>query len=101
MQFNPTKLAEVTEAATERAAASGTQDAKRWASAIRKAAEQLENNPYITLDGDALLILSLESLQIYRANGTCQCIAKTKFGTPCWHRAAYRLAKLYTEAASH
>ncbi|HEY9405788.1 MAG TPA: hypothetical protein VIQ24_24270 [Pyrinomonadaceae bacterium] len=101
MQLNQTKLEEVAQAAAERAAASGDKDAKRWMSAIRKASVQLAENPFISLDAEGLLILSPDSLQIYKANGTCQCTAAVRFGTPCWHRAAYRLAKLYTEATGH
>jgi hypothetical protein len=69
--------------------------------AIVKAKQQLESNPYITLDGDGLLILSPDSLQIYRANGTCGCISHAKFGAPCWHRAAYRLVRRYNETTGH
>ena len=47
---------------------------RRWQTAIAKAKMQLEENPYISIDGDALLILS-PSNEIYRANGTCQCKA--------------------------
>ena len=70
---------------------------RRWETAIVKAAQQLESNPYLHFDGDALLILS-PSNEIYRANGTCSCKA-FKNGQPCWHRAAARLVKRYREAA--
>ena len=70
---------------------------RRWETAIVKAAQQLESNPYLHFDGDALLILS-PSNEIYRANGTCQCKAFQNH-QPCWHRAAARLVKRYNETA--
>lgn len=69
----------------------------RWQTAIAKAKRQIEENPYLHFDGDALLILS-ESGEIYTANGVCQCKAYTK-GFPCWHRAAARLVRRYHERA--
>ncbi len=69
----------------------------RWQRAIAKAKQQLENNPFIHDAGASLLILSPDSLQIYEANGVCQCKAYAQ-GWPCWHRAAYRLVR---RAASH
>jgi hypothetical protein len=98
MQINPAKLGEIALTAKRAAIAKGGKDANRWKNAIDKAFEQLVENPYITLDGDALLVLS-PSNEIYRANGTCQCLAHSKFGTPCWHRAAYKLVKRYNEAS--
>jgi hypothetical protein len=70
---------------------------RRWQTAIVKAKQQIESNPYIHFDGAALLILS-ESNEIYRANGTCQCKAYQN-GNPCWHRAAARLVERYIEGA--
>jgi hypothetical protein len=67
----------------------------RWQTAIVKAKQQLESNPYIHFDGDALLILS-SSGEIYEANGACQCKAYAN-GQPCWHRAAARLVQRYRE----
>lgn len=70
---------------------------RRWQTAIVKAKQQLETNPYIHFDGAALLILS-DSNEIYRANGICQCKAYQN-GNPCWHRAAARLVERYMEGA--
>ena len=70
---------------------------RRWQTAIVKAKQQIEENPYIHFDGCALLILS-PSGEIYSANGTCQCKAYTK-GQPCWHRAAARLVERYNETS--
>lgn len=69
---------------------------RRWQTAIAKAKQQLETNPYMHFDGDALLILS-PSNEIYRANGTCQCAA-FRNRQPCFHRAAARIIKRYYEA---
>ena len=75
----------------------GGKDARRWQTAIAKAKRQLEENPYIHDEGDALLILSPESNQIYHSNGSCQCEAWNKGKFPCWHRAAHRLVRRYQE----
>jgi hypothetical protein len=68
----------------------------RWQMAITKAKSELESNPYMHIDGDALLILS-PSGEIYSANGACQCKAFAN-NQPCWHRAAARLVERYTKA---
>jgi hypothetical protein len=70
---------------------------RRWESAIVRAKQQLETNPYMHFDGRGLLVLS-ESGEIYRADGTCQCKAFTN-GQPCWHRAAARLIQRYNETS--
>jgi len=72
-------------------------DSLRWQVAITKAKQEIEENPYIHPDGDALLILS-PSGEIYSANGACQCKAFSH-GQPCWHRAAARLVRRYMEAS--
>ncbi len=97
MNLNLQKLEEVAQAAFDAAEAKGGKDARRWTVAIAKAKRQLEDNPYIHDEGDALLILSPESNQIYHSNGTCQCQAWEKGKFPCWHRAANRLYRLYVE----
>lgn len=68
-----------------------------WQTAIAKAKQQIEENPYMHFDGSALLILS-PSDQIYRANGICRCEAYRN-GQPCWHRAAARLVERYNETS--
>lgn len=70
---------------------------RRWQTAIVKAKQQIEENPYLHFDGCALLILS-PSGEIYSANGTCQCKAYKK-GQPCWHRAAARLVERYRQTS--
>jgi outer membrane protein assembly factor BamB len=92
LNLNADTLQQITQDALDRAEGS-----KRWQVAITKAKQQLESNPYLHVDGDALLILS-PSNEIYRANGSCQCKAYTK-GQPCWHRAAARLVKRYMETS--
>jgi hypothetical protein len=69
----------------------------RWQTAIVKAKQQIEENPYLHFDGGSLLILS-PSGEIYSANGTCQCKAY-KSNQPCWHRAAARLIMRYNETS--
>lgn len=69
---------------------------RKWETAIAKAKQQIEENPYLHFDGRALLILS-PSGEIYSANGSCQCKAYEK-GQPCWHRAAARLVERYIQA---
>ncbi|MET0466892.1 MAG: hypothetical protein ABW007_27270 [Chitinophagaceae bacterium] len=71
---------------------------RRWETAIVKAKQQIESNPFMHFDGHALLILS-DSNEIYSANGTCQCKAYRNGRRPCWHRAAARLIKRYAEAS--
>lgn len=71
--------------------------AKRWINAIEKAADLVETqSEFITWDSDKkeVLIWSLESNQIYTANGVCQCKAYAE-GHPCKHRALARLLKTY------
>ena len=70
---------------------------RRWETAIVKAMQQIEENPYMHYDGRALLILS-PSGEIYTANGTCQCRAYQNH-QPCWHRAAARLVERYNETS--
>ena len=70
---------------------------RRWETAIAKAKQQLEENPYMHFDGCALLILS-PSGEIYSANGACQCRAYLNH-QPCWHRAAARLVERYNETS--
>lgn len=97
MQLDPNKLDAVIQQAFDRAGERGGRDAKRWQSAIAKARQQFAANPYLHFDpsDESLLILSPDSLQIYRANGTCQCVAYTRYSTPCWHRAAARIVANY------
>ncbi|HVF51802.1 MAG TPA: hypothetical protein VNA19_17090 [Pyrinomonadaceae bacterium] len=91
INLNENKLAVVVDAALL-----AVQDSKRWTNAILRAEELLTNgNPYIHFTGASLLILS-ESGEIYEANGVCQCKAY-KGGSPCKHRAAYKLVKRYME----
>jgi hypothetical protein len=74
--------------------------ARRWVNAIAKAATQIEENgDFMTYDEteNHLVIWSQSTNEIYSANGVCQCKAFAQ-GSPCWHRAAARLVRLYNEA---
>lgn len=76
----------------------------RWQNAINKAVVQIElNGCFMEYDKEAnhLVIWSQMSNQIYSANGTCQCVAFTEHGHPCWHRAAARLVRLYFDLPSN
>ncbi len=92
LNIDQSRMLEVIQAAFDKIAGSG-----RWQTAIVKAKQQIEENPYLHFDGDTLLILS-PSGEIYTANGSCQCKAYAK-NQPCWHRAAARLVKRYNETA--
>ena len=80
LNLNLQKLEEVAQAAFDAAEAKGGKDARRWTVAIVKAKLQLETNPYIHDEGDALLILSPVSNEIYHSNGSCQCQAWNRAG---------------------
>ncbi len=75
------------------------QTKKRWINAIAKAAAEIEQNGvFMTWQNEdhSLLIWSQRSNNIYTANGVCQCRAFEQ-GSPCFHRAAARLVRLYLE----
>jgi hypothetical protein len=75
---------------------------KRWVNAIAKATVEIEENGcFMTWmdDSQSLLIWSQKSNQIYSSNGVCQCRAFEQ-GSPCFHRAAARLVRLYMETES-
>ena len=100
MNLNSTRLETVIQAAFDEATERGGKLAQRWQRAIARAKQELENNPFLHLDGDAVLILS-PSNQIYRSNGVCQCEAFRR-GLPCWHRALARIVVNYhRQQASH
>jgi hypothetical protein len=86
MKIDQNRMDQVIQEAIERAT-----DNPRWQRAIARAKIELESNPYLHWDGQALLILS-PSNEIYEANGTCQCQAYMS-GQPCWHRAAARIVE--------
>ncbi len=76
------------------------QTKKRWIRAIAKAVVEIEENGVFMTwmeDDKSLLIWSQKSNNIYSSNGVCQCRAFEQ-GSPCFHRAAARLIRLYTEA---
>ncbi len=80
--------------------ATDAQTKKRWVRAIAKATVEIEENGvFMTwMENDkSLLIWSQKSNNIYSANGVCQCRAFEQ-GSPCFHRAAARLIRLFMEA---
>jgi hypothetical protein len=75
------------------------QTKKRWVNAIVKATVEIEENGVFMTwmkEDKSLLIWSQKSNNIYAANGVCQCRAFEQ-GSPCFHRAAARLVRLYKE----
>jgi hypothetical protein len=92
LNIDTERMQQVTQEAFDKVSGS-----RRWQTAIAKAKQQIEENPYMHFDGRALLILS-PSGEIYRANGACQCKAYMS-GQPCWHRAAARLVERYNETS--
>ncbi|MBA4121482.1 MAG: hypothetical protein H0X72_03320 [Acidobacteria bacterium] len=70
----------------------------RWIRAIAKAVVEIEENVFMTWQeaDKSLLIWSQKSNNIYTSNGVCQCRAFEQ-GSPCFHRAAARLIRLYLE----
>jgi hypothetical protein len=90
MNIDQSRLEQVTQEAFDRVSGN-----RRWETAIVKAKQQIESNPYLHFDGNSLLILS-PSGEIYTANGSCQCKAFASH-QPCWHRAAARLVQRYNE----
>lgn len=88
MNLDTDKLNTVVETALVNAS-----DSRAWSNAIRRAAEELEANPYIAYQEGSTLILS-PSGEIYTANGSCGCKAYAN-SRPCWHRAANRLLVRY------
>lgn len=96
MQLNQTKLDETIQAAFDAATERGGKDARRWQTAIARAKQELERNPYLHFDGRALLVLS-PSGALYEVAQTCQCRAWTSGRFPCWHRAAWRIVSRYHE----
>jgi hypothetical protein len=80
-----------------------SQTKKRWINAISKAAAEIEQNGvFMTWQDEeqSLLIWSQKSNHIYSANGVCQCRAFAE-KSPCFHRAAARLVRLYLEAENN
>ena len=72
---------------------------KRWINAIAKATAEIEaNGVFMTYQEEdhSLIIWRQKSNNIYTANGVCQCRAFEQ-GSPCFHRAAARLVRLYME----
>jgi hypothetical protein len=90
MNIDQSRMQQVVQEAFDKVSGS-----RRWQTAIVKAKQQIEENPYIHFDGSALLILS-PSGEIYSANGICQCKAY-RSGQPCWHRAAAPLVERYIQ----
>jgi hypothetical protein len=90
MQFNESRLNAAIETAKEKA--NGNASLLR---AIEKAATGLRG-AWIVSELHSSLLITTESGETYRANGTCGCKAFAN-GMICKHRVAYRIVALYNE----
>ncbi|MGB9179079.1 MAG: hypothetical protein WCB68_07500 [Pyrinomonadaceae bacterium] len=97
IQINQQRLDEVIQRAFDKA-----QSSRHWQTAIVRAKQIIEENPFIHMDGDTLLLLS-DSNEIYEVtSGKCQqvsgrpCPAFNR-GQPCKHRALRRLLLNYSQ----
>lgn len=74
-------------------------DSRRWQTAIVRAKQIIETNPYIHLMQDGTLLMLSESGEIYEVGrGFCPCKA-FQSQQPCKHRAVRQLILRYIEAA--
>lgn len=89
--INPANITRQTVAAVLVEARAKVADNRRWATALAKAATELEATPwYFT---GAILVIGSRTTpgKKYRVDGQhCECAAHAK-NNPCWHRAAARL----------
>lgn len=88
MQINQTVLETVVNEAIQKCG-----DNKRWANAVRRAAEELVTNPYVALVDGKLILLSRTSGEIYEIGQHCYCAASVA-RKPCYHKALRRIAEL-------
>lgn len=74
-------------------------DNRRWATALAKAATELEASAWYFTGAGVLVIASRTTpgKKYHVTDQGCECLAAQK-GTPCWHKAA---ARLLTRAAEH
>jgi len=93
LNLNPNTLAAVVSKALADAAAN-----QRWANAIRRAADELDSNPWIARNPNGHgLIIGSPSGACYSANsGECSCPAFA-FGRACYHRALAQLVRRHDE----
>jgi hypothetical protein len=93
LNIDTNKMSNIIQAAFDKA-----QGSKRWQTAIARAKEIIESNPYLHLAGDTLLMLS-DSGEIYEVTrGACPCKAFQQ-GQPCKHRATRQLLLRYSETS--
>ena len=84
--------------ATTRTALRSTDD-QRWHRAILKAAKWLKdsNTPRTLPNGHTVIASRTNSTRCYEVNGQCSCRQATHGAGICWHRAAAKLYRNYTE----
>lgn len=74
-------------------------NSRRWQTAIARAKQIIETNPYIHLMQDGTLLMLSASGEIYEVSqGFCPCKAFQSH-QPCKHRAVRQLILRYVEAA--
>ena len=92
LSFNQERMREVIQTAFDKAAGN-----RRWESAIVRAQDIIETNPYLWIQDDGMLLMLSDSNEIYElTDDYCPCKAFEK-GQPCKHRAVYRLLVRYSE----
>lgn len=73
-----------------------------WTTAINKAVEVIENDPWAFWDGSILIVGSRTRGKIYELSSarvcTCEAFTTSEKPQPCWHRACYRIMEVYQEA---
>lgn len=73
------------------------QGQKRWQTAVVKAKQIIESNPFLHMDESGTLLMLSDSDEIYEVkHGSCPCTA-FRNGQPCKHRATRQLLLRYSE----
>ena len=94
LNIDQNKMREVIQAAFNKATGN-----RRWETAIVKAQQIIESNPYVHMQADGSLLMLSDSNEIYEVKSNhCPCKA-FRNGQPCKHRALYRLLTRYSETS--
>ncbi|MGA9997390.1 MAG: hypothetical protein WBP93_18370 [Pyrinomonadaceae bacterium] len=91
LNIDTDRLQQVTQEAFDKA-----QGQKRWQTAIVKAKQIIESNPFVHMSEDGTLLMLSDSDEIYEVkHGSCPCKAFAN-GQPCKHRATRQLLLRYS-----
>ena len=94
LNVNQDRMQQVIQAAFDRATGN-----RRWETAIVRAKQIMETNPYVHMQDDGTLLILSDSNRIYEVGPqSCQCTAYQR-GQPCKHRALRRLLQRYRETS--